>query len=81
MTRTAAIKELPFLLAFTYFYQKMVKPELRTAIASHSILSVLKRYTKLVEIGRLIIISPMPPRFRVLAILTKRSLFIDNLDC
>ena len=59
----------------------MVKPELRTAIASPSIFSVLKRYTKLVEIRRSIITSPMPPRFRVLAILTKRSLFIDNLDC
>ena len=51
------------------------------AIASPSIFSVIKRYTKLVEIGRSIIISPMPHRFRVLAILTKRSLFIDNLDC
>ena len=37
-------KELSFLLSFTYSYLKIVKPELRTAITSHSTFSVLKRY-------------------------------------
>ena len=42
----------------------MVKPELRTAITSHSTFSVLKRYTNLVEIGRSI--SSMPNQGKTL---------------